>query len=152
MNDENRIERVTAAELRTLTTIASSPTIATHDIETIRPVLGRAFSELVFLRAENSVLLQTARQVQEIRADLAKRIGLRLDDFTDKPRRRGANSQSIKFGVASELLRRRGLPRESIAVVLGGYSKCGVDGLLGMVAKRMRASAAFAAYVERVCK
>jgi len=152
---ENRIERITAAEFRSWGELASNPLIDTspHDVGTVlRPAVGRAVRDLVFLRTEVNVLTKAAADVDQIRSDLCSRLGLTLDEFTDRPsRRKGPNSKAIKLAVAAELLRRRGVQREAIGVVLA-YSKPGVDNLLELLGRRMARSPAFLAYVERVAR
>jgi len=150
---EDRIERITAAEFRSWSELAGNPSIdhTSPHVGTMRTALGRACSELVRLRAEVIVLTKTSAEIEDIRIDLAQRLGLTIEDFTEKPRRRGANSKAIKLAIAAEILRRRFVQREAIGVVLG-YSKPGIDNLLQIVSTRMRAAPAFAAYVESVCK
>jgi len=150
---EDRIERIGNADLRSWSALASNPSIDTspHDVgNVLRPALGRAVRELTFLRAEVNILSRTAAEADQLRSDLCARLDLRPDDF--KSRRRGPHgARSLKLACAAEVLRRRGVTREAIGLVLN-YSKPGVDNLLQLVGTRIRQSAAFASYVERVAR
>lgn len=147
MPESTQVE-VTAKELRFWNSLAHNAIDGPEPVREVGLALGQAVHEIIRLRAGMIKLGPAPEEIAKVRSKLAYVLGLNVEDLGNA-RRPGPDAKLIRIAVAAEILRRRGLTREKIALVLGYRGVQGVDRAQRMLQSRMT-DAGFRVYLQRV--